>query len=52
MLEFVLDWHLIYRGIKQSAALLPQRAVAEHVLIHKDPTEVNVFFEVRKPEHG
>ena len=52
MLEFVLDWHLIYRGMKQSAALLPQKAVADHVLIHKDPTEVNVFFEVRKPEHG
>ena len=31
MLEFVLDWHLIYRGMKKSAALLPQRAVAENV---------------------
>ncbi len=52
MLEFVLDWHLIYRGMKQSAALLPQGAVGENVLIHKDPTEVNVFLEVRKPEHA
>ena len=52
MLEFVLDWHLIYRGMKQSAALLPQRAAAEHVLIRKDSTEVNVFLEVRKPEHA
>ena len=52
MLEFVLDWHLIYRGVKRSAALLPQRAGAENSRILKDPTEVNVFVEVRKPEHG
>jgi extracellular factor (EF) 3-hydroxypalmitic acid methyl ester biosynthesis protein len=52
MLEFVLDWHLIYRGMKKSAALLPQRAEAENARILKDPTEVNVFIEVRKPEHG
>lgn len=52
MLEFVLDWHLIYRGVKQGAALLPQRAAAEHARLFKDPTEVNVFLEVRKPEHG
>jgi extracellular factor (EF) 3-hydroxypalmitic acid methyl ester biosynthesis protein len=52
MLEFVLDWHLIYRGIKKSAALLPQQAEAGNGRIFKDPTEVNVFIEVRKPEHG
>jgi len=52
MLEFVLDWHLIYRGIKKSALLLPQRAEAGNARIFKDPTEVNVFIEVRKPEHG
>ena len=52
MLEFVLDWHLIYRGMKKSAALLPQRAEAGNARILKDPTEVNVFIEVRKPEHG
>jgi len=52
MLEFVLDWHLVYRGLKQSAALLPQRAEAGNAQIVKDPTEVNVFIEVRKPAHG
>jgi extracellular factor (EF) 3-hydroxypalmitic acid methyl ester biosynthesis protein len=52
MLEFVLDWHLIYRGMKNSAALLPRRAAAGNVRIFKEPTEVNVFIEVRKPEHG
>jgi extracellular factor (EF) 3-hydroxypalmitic acid methyl ester biosynthesis protein len=52
MLEFVLDWHLIYRGVKRAGALLPQRALPEDTRIVKDPTEVNVFIEVRKPEHG
>ena len=52
MLEFVLDWHLIYRGAEKSAALLPQRAKAENARVFKDPTEVNVFIQVRKPGHG
>jgi extracellular factor (EF) 3-hydroxypalmitic acid methyl ester biosynthesis protein len=52
MLEFVLDWHLIYRGLRNSAALLPQHATAGNARLFKDPTEVNVFVEVRKPEHG
>lgn len=52
MLEFVLDWHLIYRGLKRSAALLPQCAPAGQTRVIKDPTEVNVFVEVRKPENG
>ncbi len=52
MLEFVLDWHLIYRGVKKSAALLPQGAEAENARVLKDPTEVNIFIEARKPEHG
>ena len=52
MLEFVLDWHLIYRGLKRSAALLPQSVPAGQARLIKDPTEVNVFVEVRRPEHG
>ncbi len=52
MLEFVLDWHLIYRGMKESAVLVPGEAAAENVRVLKDPTEVNVFVEVRKPEHA
>ncbi|HOX57183.1 MAG TPA: class I SAM-dependent methyltransferase [Candidatus Paceibacterota bacterium] len=52
MLEFVLDWHLIYRGTRKSAALLPQRVAVENTRIFKDPTEVNVFIETRKPEDG
>ena len=52
MLEFVLDWHLFYRNPAQSAALLPPGLSAARTRVLKDPTEVNVFVEARKPEHG
>lgn len=51
MLEFVLDWHLIYRDARQGAALIPAQAPPEAGCVHKDPTEVNVFIEVRKGDH-
>ncbi|MDB6125500.1 MAG: hypothetical protein JWQ71_4493 [Pedosphaera sp.] len=52
MLEFVLDWHLIYRDQKGGAALIPNRVAPDERSVKKDPTEVNVFIEARKPEHG
>jgi extracellular factor (EF) 3-hydroxypalmitic acid methyl ester biosynthesis protein len=52
MLEFVLDWHLIYRDQKHGASLVPDRAGKDSCRVMKDPTEVNVFVEVRKPENG
>jgi extracellular factor (EF) 3-hydroxypalmitic acid methyl ester biosynthesis protein len=52
MLEFVLDWHLIYRDSKKSATLLPDGALAGDTCIRRDPTAVNLFIEVRKPEHA
>jgi extracellular factor (EF) 3-hydroxypalmitic acid methyl ester biosynthesis protein len=52
MLEFVLDWHLIYRDVNKGAALIPDRVPADARRVQKDPTEVNVFIEVRKPDHA
>jgi extracellular factor (EF) 3-hydroxypalmitic acid methyl ester biosynthesis protein len=52
MLEFVLDWHLIYRDPKKGATLIPDRAPAEAAHVLKDSTTVNVFIEVRKPDHA
>ncbi len=48
MLEFVLDWHLIYRDRNGAAGLVPERAGAEDVSIKTEPTGVNIFVEVRK----
>jgi len=49
MLEFVLDWYLIYRDPKLAAVLFPERSSPEDQTIKKDPTGVNVFIEVRNP---
>jgi extracellular factor (EF) 3-hydroxypalmitic acid methyl ester biosynthesis protein len=52
MLEFILDWHLIYRDRSVAASLLPSRAGGDAGRILTDPTGVNLFIEVRKPDRG
>ena len=52
MLEFVLDWHLIYRDAKRTTTLIPERVPADARRVTKDSTGVNVFVEVRKPGHA
>jgi len=52
MLEFVLDWHLIYRDAREAATLIPERVPADAGRVVKDATGVNVFVEVRKPSHA
>jgi extracellular factor (EF) 3-hydroxypalmitic acid methyl ester biosynthesis protein len=52
MLEFVLDWHLIYRDRKQSVALLPESPGPADVTFKCDDTGVNLLIEVRKPRHA
>jgi extracellular factor (EF) 3-hydroxypalmitic acid methyl ester biosynthesis protein len=48
MLEFVLDWHLIYRTQNAAASMLPNQAGPEAGRILQEPTGVNLFIEVRK----
>jgi extracellular factor (EF) 3-hydroxypalmitic acid methyl ester biosynthesis protein len=52
MLEFVLDWHLIYRDKNSAMGLLPERARPEDARIEEDDTSVNLFIEVRKSNNG
>jgi extracellular factor (EF) 3-hydroxypalmitic acid methyl ester biosynthesis protein len=52
MLEFVLDWHLIYRDSKRVEALIPKAAPPDASRLIKDITGVNTFVEVRKPDHA
>jgi extracellular factor (EF) 3-hydroxypalmitic acid methyl ester biosynthesis protein len=52
MLEFVLDWHLIYRDRKQAVALLPESPGPVDVTFKCDDTGVNLFIEVRKLRHA
>jgi extracellular factor (EF) 3-hydroxypalmitic acid methyl ester biosynthesis protein len=52
MLEFVLDWHLIYRDTKKSGLLVPDQITPDMLKIKRDSTSVNVFIEIRKPNHA
>lgn len=48
-MEFILDWHLIYRDPKQLLQLHPTLAPAGNVVTKSDDTGVNIYIEVRKP---
>jgi extracellular factor (EF) 3-hydroxypalmitic acid methyl ester biosynthesis protein len=52
MLEFVLDWHLIYRNRNAAVGLVPEGARLEDAKFQEDTTSVNIFIEVRKPENA
>ncbi len=49
-MEYVLEWHLIYRDRQQLGALSPDAASPDSVAVKSDPTGVNIYVEVRKPE--
>jgi hypothetical protein len=38
--------------LRQGDELLPSRASPDAIVVRRDPTEVNLFIEVRKPEHA
>jgi extracellular factor (EF) 3-hydroxypalmitic acid methyl ester biosynthesis protein len=48
-MEFVVDWHLVYRNAKQLESLRPDAASTESYCVRADKTGVNIFVEVRKP---
>jgi extracellular factor (EF) 3-hydroxypalmitic acid methyl ester biosynthesis protein len=49
MLDYVLDWNLIYRKGAQLQALAPNDAHPDEVNVCADVTGVNIYLEVRKP---
>jgi extracellular factor (EF) 3-hydroxypalmitic acid methyl ester biosynthesis protein len=50
-MEYILDWHLIYRDGPRVLALAPDSAPPESSSVFTEDTGVNVFLEVRKPGH-
>ena len=50
-MEFMVDWNLIYRDAQQMAALLPEWVSRDDVRIVAEPSSVNLFAEIRKPEN-
>ncbi len=51
-MDYVMDWHLIYRRGTDLAALKPDRAPADEGVVAADATGVNIQYVVRKPEHA
>jgi extracellular factor (EF) 3-hydroxypalmitic acid methyl ester biosynthesis protein len=51
-MEYVLDWHLIYRSQQQLELLRPEQVSPEDVRIASDLTGANIYMEVRRSTHG
>jgi extracellular factor (EF) 3-hydroxypalmitic acid methyl ester biosynthesis protein len=49
-MEYLLEWHLIYRSKEQLRSLIPDDAPAGNVQIRSDETGVNHFIEIRKSD--
>ena len=49
-LSYVLEWHLVYRNSAEMLVLRPDKADRENTQVVSDPTGVNIYIEVRKPE--
>ena len=47
-MEYILDWHLIYRNKAQFAAVAPDSAGPDETTISAEATGANLFLEVRK----
>ncbi len=48
-MEYLAEWHLVYRDEEQFLKLAPERAPKGAATVKADPTGVNIFLEVRKP---
>lgn len=51
-MNHIMAWHLIYRNARDFATLRPSLAAPEDCSIKADATGVNIFLEVRKPDHA
>jgi extracellular factor (EF) 3-hydroxypalmitic acid methyl ester biosynthesis protein len=49
IMEYMFEWHLIYRSSKEFGALAPDRAPADGVSLKTEGSGGNIFLEARKP---
>lgn len=52
VMDFVMEWNLIYRDGRQLTSLRPQRVDPNAISVKSDLTGVNLYFEARKPERA
>jgi extracellular factor (EF) 3-hydroxypalmitic acid methyl ester biosynthesis protein len=50
-MECFLEWHLIHRNTRQMAGLVPAIVPHDEMVIKRDATGVNLFLELRRPQH-
>jgi extracellular factor (EF) 3-hydroxypalmitic acid methyl ester biosynthesis protein len=51
-MDYVMDWHLIYRNGTELSALKPQASNGEPGSVTADVTGVNIHYALRKPERA
>jgi extracellular factor (EF) 3-hydroxypalmitic acid methyl ester biosynthesis protein len=51
-MEYILDWHLVYRDGNRVAALAPDYAPADDVSVTMEESGCNLFISVHKPNHA
>ncbi len=51
-MEYLLDWHLIYRDKAHFAAVAPDLADADKIAVIAENTGANLFLEVQKPNNA
>jgi extracellular factor (EF) 3-hydroxypalmitic acid methyl ester biosynthesis protein len=51
-MECMVDWYLVYRDAQGMRELIPTEINRDSVRIFSEPSSVNIFAEIRKPEHG
>ncbi|MEZ5328162.1 MAG: class I SAM-dependent methyltransferase [Verrucomicrobiales bacterium] len=49
IMEFLLEWHLVYRDLDQLRELAPEAADPANIKAYADSSGANIFLEVRKP---
>jgi extracellular factor (EF) 3-hydroxypalmitic acid methyl ester biosynthesis protein len=51
-MDYLLEWHLIFRNREQMLTLLPDNLNVQERTVLADPLEVNLYLEARKPQDG
>jgi len=52
IMEYMFEWHLVYRNSAEFASLVPERAPADSFSIQTEDSAGNIFLEIRKPLNG
>ncbi len=49
IMEYMFEWHLVYRSSTELASLVPERVPSESFSVQTEDTAGNIFLEIRKP---